>query len=165
MKDEEYYNALDKRTAEYKEWKATQNIQPHKTQEELEERHKKLVEENTIGLGDVVDKITTVTGIKSLVEFVAGEDCGCDERKEKWNKNVHLRRKTPLCLTEKEFEILDRILNTSTLYRKNGLTHPMQTELLSVYNRIFKVRKPQTSCNGCMASVVIELEAVYEAYK
>ena len=35
------------------------------------------------GLGDTIAKITEATGIDKLVKFVAGEDCGCDERKEK----------------------------------------------------------------------------------
>jgi hypothetical protein len=38
------------------------------------------------GLGDTIDQITTATGIKSLVKFVAGDDCGCDQRKEALNK-------------------------------------------------------------------------------
>ena len=39
-----------------------------------------------VGLGDVVEKITEVTGIKKVVEAVFGEDCGCKERKEQLNK-------------------------------------------------------------------------------
>jgi len=39
------------------------------------------------GLGDTVEKITTKTGIKTLVEqitkLLGKEDCGCDARK-KW---------------------------------------------------------------------------------
>ena len=49
--------------------------------------------EKSKGLGDTVEKITTITGIKpllkSLVEQVLklnNKDCGCDERKEKLNK-------------------------------------------------------------------------------
>ena len=30
------------------------------------------------GLGDTIEKVTKATGIKKLVEFVAGEDCGCE---------------------------------------------------------------------------------------
>lgn len=37
------------------------------------------------GLGDVIDVITTKTGVKSLVKLVAGEDCGCEGRREKLN--------------------------------------------------------------------------------
>lgn len=40
------------------------------------------------GLGDTVEKITKVTGIKNIVKRVAGDDCGCEERKNKLNKLV-----------------------------------------------------------------------------
>lgn len=36
-------------------------------------------------LGDLIEKITTYTGIKWLVKKIWGEDCGCDKRKEKLN--------------------------------------------------------------------------------
>ncbi len=38
------------------------------------------------GVGDTVAKITKATGIDRLVHAVVGEDCGCDERREKLNK-------------------------------------------------------------------------------
>jgi hypothetical protein len=41
------------------------------------------------GLGDTVEKITTITGIKRIVDKVAektGKDCGCPKRKEALNK-------------------------------------------------------------------------------
>ena len=34
------------------------------------------------GLGDTVEKITKATGIDKAVKFIAGEDCGCDKRKD-----------------------------------------------------------------------------------
>lgn len=40
------------------------------------------------GFGDTVEKITTVTGIKKVVDSVAkatGKDCGCEKRKQKLN--------------------------------------------------------------------------------
>ena len=40
------------------------------------------------GLGDTIEKITTATGVKSMVETVVkstGKDCGCGKRKEKLN--------------------------------------------------------------------------------
>lgn len=43
-----------------------------------------------IGMGDVVDAFTTVTGIKAVTnvaEQITGEDCGCDQRREEWNQN------------------------------------------------------------------------------
>ena len=41
------------------------------------------------GLGDTIEKITKVTGIKSIVEGaarVAKKDCGCGKRKDTLNK-------------------------------------------------------------------------------
>jgi hypothetical protein len=37
------------------------------------------------GLGDTIEKITTVTGIKKAVKTLPW-DCGCDKRKETLNK-------------------------------------------------------------------------------
>ena len=45
------------------------------------------------GLGDTVDKITTATGIKSLVKAVM-PDCGCDKRRSALN-NVFPYPKEP----------------------------------------------------------------------
>lgn len=42
-----------------------------------------------IGLGDVIEKFTTATGIKKVVDTAAkvtGKDCGCKKRKELANK-------------------------------------------------------------------------------
>jgi hypothetical protein len=41
------------------------------------------------GLGDTIEKITTATGIKKLAETitkVTGKDCGCNKRKEALNQ-------------------------------------------------------------------------------
>jgi hypothetical protein len=45
--------------------------------------------EKSKGLGDTVEKITTATGIKKVVETVAkvvGKDCGCKQRKDSLNR-------------------------------------------------------------------------------
>ena len=56
----------DKRTKAYKEWK---------------KKFDDMQETNPSGLGDVIEKVTEATGIKKAVKFLAGEDCGCDQRK------------------------------------------------------------------------------------
>ena len=41
------------------------------------------------GLGDTIEKITKITGIKKVVDKVSkvtGKDCGCNKRKETLNK-------------------------------------------------------------------------------
>lgn len=40
-------------------------------------------------LGNAIEKITTITGIKKVVKTISektGKDCGCAARKEKLNK-------------------------------------------------------------------------------
>lgn len=49
------------------------------------------------GLGDTIEKITTATGIKQVVETVAkatGKDCGCGARKAALNNPKLLINKT-----------------------------------------------------------------------
>ena len=41
------------------------------------------------GLGDTIEKITTITGIKAVVDKVAavtGQPCGCQKRKDALNR-------------------------------------------------------------------------------
>ena len=82
----------DKRTKEYKQWKKNH-------------------EAGISGLGDVVEKITTATGIKKAVKFLANEDCGCDERKEKLNKLFP--RQKPECFTEQEYDLVKIAIETN----------------------------------------------------
>ena len=49
------------------------------------------------GLGDTIEKITTATGIKKVVEKVAeatGRECGCNKRKEILNNPNSIINKT-----------------------------------------------------------------------
>jgi len=46
------------------------------------------------GMGDVVEAVTTATGIKKAVETVAkarGKDCGCQRRRDRLNKMIPFR--------------------------------------------------------------------------
>jgi len=38
------------------------------------------------GFGDTLARIFTATGVKAVVEAVAGSDCGCQERQEALNE-------------------------------------------------------------------------------
>ena len=46
------------------------------------------------GIGDMVQKVAEKTGIKSVVEKVAGKDCGCGKRRDILNKAVPFGGKT-----------------------------------------------------------------------
>jgi hypothetical protein len=47
------------------------------------------MENKSKGLGDTIEKITTATGVKAVVEKVAkaaGKDCGCSARRDALNR-------------------------------------------------------------------------------
>jgi predicted restriction endonuclease len=53
---------------------------------------KEMAKNKSKGLGDSIEKITTATGIKNLVEKITKGDCGCDKRKEKLNKKFPYKK-------------------------------------------------------------------------
>ena len=83
------------------------------------------------GLGDTIEKITTATGIKAVVKAVVGEDCGCDERKEKLNKMFPYKRE-PECLNEEEIAYL-----STGVLKKKTLTYDDRVEIATIHARVF----------------------------
>ena len=111
------------------------------------------------GLGDTVAKITKATGIDKLVKFVAGEDCGCEERKQKLNELFPYTK--PKCLTEEEFNTLD------TYFKKNTdtLTSEEQQQFLIINNRVLNEQRTISSCISCLRDLVIKLKQIYDEYQ
>lgn len=130
----------DKRTKEYKDWKASQ-------------------ENESKGLGDTIAKITKATGIDKAVKFLAGEDCGCEERKEKLNELFPYNK--PMCLNEQEYNVLKSFFERDS----NIVTIEDQKSLIPVSNRIFREVKNTTSCGSCVRGLVDRLRAVYNEYE
>ena len=110
------------------------------------------------GLGDTIAKITEVTRIDKLVKFIAGEDCGCDERKEKLNKLFPYAK--PLCLTEDEFNTLDTYFKQNT----NTLTSDEQTSLIAINNRVLNQKLTFSTCSSCLRDLVSKLRVIYNEY-
>jgi len=111
------------------------------------------------GLGDTVAQITKATGIDKLVKFIAGEDCGCDARKEKLNKLFPYTK--ALCLTEDEYNTLHTYFSKFN----RTVTTEEQKQLLAIYNRIFSQRNQMTSCSSCLRDMVSKLQIVYNEYE
>ena len=60
------------------------------------------------GLGDMVEQVMKITGIKKIVEYFF-QDCGCYERQEWLNKQSKRFKKEFDCLTKPEFLYLSGI--------------------------------------------------------
>lgn len=134
----------DKRTKAYKEWKA---------KFELENNSK------SKGLGDTVEKITKATGIKKVVKAVFGEDCGCNERKDRLNSIMSY--KVVNCLEEKEYNYIKDFIDL----KRGSVTMAEQRGLLTIYNRVFNQRKQMSNCPSCVRSIVSELKKLIVNYK
>ena len=143
MKDETYYESLDKRTKEYKEW--------------VKAREEATASESA-GLGDTIEKITTATGIKKAVKFLAGEDCGCDQRKTTLNKLFPYKKIE--CLTEEEYNYLVDQMKRPT----NVISQTVQLKMLKIYNRVFNDKKQPTSCGSCFRSAYNALKQLIDEY-
>ena len=130
----------DKRSKAYKEWKKN-----HANKSE--------------GVDDTVAKITKATGIEKAVKFLAGEDCGCDERKKTLNHIFPYQK--PLCLTEDEYNYLD-----TKMGKLNTVTIEEQKHLLGIYNRIFKDNRELTGCGSCFLNGVWKkLKRIFKEYE
>lgn len=117
------------------------------------------------GLGDVVEAITTATGIKAVVKFLVGEDCNCDARQEKLNKLFPFKTVKPLCMTEDEYNYF-----TTFIAGFNGQVVKSQhiEPLSKMHARIFqyKYKKPICSCNPQQwLNAISDLKAVYSTYE
>lgn len=141
---EEDYESLDKRTKEYKEyaaWKA--NFQ----------------KEKTIGAGDVIEKVTKATRIKQIVKWVAGEDCGCNERKEKLNDMFQW--KVAQCPTEDQFNWMKNYLENEI---SNKIPMHVQKKCNEILTHVYKRQFPNI-CSSCSyGSRMDMIKALYKAY-
>ena len=112
------------------------------------------------GLGDTIEAITEATGIKSLVKFIAGEDCGCDQRKETLNKLFPYNEKVN-CLNETDYNKLTKYLDAS----QTTLTPDEQKEISDIYFNVFNFRLQISSCASCWKGKLYELRKIYNEYK
>lgn len=134
----------DKRTKAYKEWKKNFDAEQEKKSK---------------GLGDDIEKITEATGIKKLVKFIAGEDCGCDRRKMKLNQIF--RHNKLECLNEDEYKFLSMYLAK----KRKDATHEDRIKLYAINNRIFNKNEKVSSCISCVNAIVRRLEKVFNEYR
>ena len=112
------------------------------------------------GLGDTIEQITKVTGIKKVVEVFSkatGIDCGCDKRKETLNKLFPYVN----CLNETDYNKLTKYLDAS----QTTLTPDEQKEISDIYFNVFNYRLQISSCASCWKGKLDELRKVYNEYK
>lgn len=118
------------------------------------------MENKSKGLGDTVEKIFEKTGIAKAVKWIAGEDCGCEQRKEKLNK-LFPYSTNQKCLNEEEYNWLDSYMSE---YR-SVISRDEQHKMLQIYNRVFQANKQASSCGSCVRELYNTLNKLYKAYE
>lgn len=127
--------------------------------DEAKELVQDVKKEASQGLGDTLEKVFKATGVDKVAKWIAGEDCGCDKRKEALNKLFPYRKIQ--CLTEDEHGILQEFFQKNTL----EIAPSDQHALLKVYNRVLNVKQEPTSCSSCWRDIVMQLRKIYNEYK
>ena len=110
------------------------------------------------GLGDTVENVLKATGVDKIAKFILGEDCNCDERKEKLNKIFPYLK--PLCLDEQEYNELTEFFNGRT----SQINPSKQKKLLKIYNRVLNQKQEPTTCSDCWRDIINKLKKVYDEY-
>jgi len=110
------------------------------------------------GLGDTIDQITTATGIKALVKFVAGEDCGCQQRLEALNKLFPYSK--PNCLSEADYNFLKEFFEVT----RGSVVPTVQYRLNQIYTSTFNKNAEFTNCGSCLLDRINELKKVFDQY-
>jgi tyrosine-protein phosphatase YwqE len=130
-----------------------------RTKEQIrQDQAQKVYSTSPEGLGDTIEAITEATGIKKLVHWLAGDDCGCEERKELLNKLFPYKK--PKCMTEDEFNYFSEFLALNT----KTIRPTQQMVLLKMYNRIFGLQQEPTSCADCWRDFIHKLTKVHSTY-
>lgn len=147
LEERGHYNTIDKRSKdyrEYKEWKALKA-----SYNELKES----VSNKPEGLGDTIAKVTGAIGLDKAVKAIVGEDCGCDERKNKLNKIFKYRKLE--CVTEEDFAYLTNFFKGNT----DKVSYEQRVRLVGIYNFAFNQNESlTTTCSPCISRVVKNLK-------
>ena len=147
LEERGHYNTIDKRSKdyrEYKEWKALKA-----SYNELKES----VSNKPEGLGDTIAKVTGAIGLDKAVKAIVGEDCGCDERKNKLNKIFKYRKIE--CVTEEDFVYLTNFFKGNT----DKVSYEQRVRLVGIYNFAFNQNESlTTTCSPCISRFVKNLK-------
>lgn len=149
-----YYDTIDKRSKDYREYKAWK-----KSKDDFS-KLKENVEKQDVGLGDVIEKVAKATGIDKVVKAVAGEDCGCDERKERFNNISLWRKRNVNCIEDKDYEFIKRFVYKTP----SRITYEDRTRLINAYNHVFRTNVKNTNCSSCVASYIKNFKQYLDIY-
>ena len=110
------------------------------------------------GLGDVIENITETTGIKKVVKAIAGDDCGCEERKKKLNDLFPFGKRIIQCATDEQKAYLEALFSKEP----TQLSFSQQRELTAIYFHSYGINIEQSQCSDCWRSYLNDLKRLVE---
>jgi len=111
------------------------------------------------GLGDTIDKVTEATGIKAVVKAVAGDDCGCQERKDKLNEMFPYA--SAHRMDDRQKTIWQNVVAPA---RRKGYLTAIEGQALRALFLDFGITKPNWNrCGSCATKSLDEMTAIYDA--
>lgn len=119
------------------------------------------------GLGDTIENVTEATGIKKAVKWLAGEDCGCDARKEKLNKLFpYDRHKPKKCMSEAQYNQWTKVKDITKQDKHRYLTE-VYPVIAQIHAIVFDHRyhEPCTCTPRQWEQWRKDLEQVYSTYQ
>ena len=156
LEDKGYYKTIDKRSKDYREYKKWNKTKVSKDYEALKDN----VAKQSEGVGDTVAKITKATGVDKLVKFIAGEDCGCDERQETLNKMFKYKKIN--CISEEDYIYLSDFLGSNP----TKVNHSQKVRLINISNSIFNQNEStDINCSTCIVGIINKLKKYLQVYK
>ena len=108
------------------------------------------------GIGDSVEKVLKATGIDKVAKAVLGDDCGCEERKEKLNQMFPYKVRQ---FTEDEIKIYEEVDARLTGGKISGQDQGIMVKL---YNKVFNANKKPSGCSSCVKETLAKLKKVYQ---
>jgi len=111
------------------------------------------------GIGDDINKFTEKTGIKKIVKKIFGDDCGCEERRQKLNAMFpHIKNTTPF--TEDQKRIYEQVV--PEIEKANQITKDQKYVLQRLYTSAFGSPPQFNNCGKCNQKILDNLKRVYE---
>lgn len=109
------------------------------------------------GLGDVIEKVTKATGIKAAVKTLIGENCGCDERREKLNELFPMYKNISMDASQRIiWENLQKPLESGRLRGKNSQL------FRALYDELFEKRHKWCGCGNETPRRIETIKKIYE---
>lgn len=111
------------------------------------------------GLGDTIEKVTEATGIKAVVKAVVGDDCGCDERKQKLNEMFPYAKDAKM--DDRQKTIWESVIVPA--WATGRLKGTESNALMQLFEEMGIKKRRWRRCGGCAKRALEEMRTIYEA--